>query len=121
MNTAISVLPRSAKRMISPPIPSLPEVISTRAEENIPLPVGIRLLPLLPNLPPIQQSVRISANGSRIFLGDVNADRKVDMQDVTTLINYLKDAATEVSKYTVDTNGDNKISVKDGFKTAPAS
>lgn len=35
------------------------------------------------------------------------------MQDVTTLINYLKDAATEVSKYTVDTNGDNKISVKD--------
>lgn len=67
----------------------------------------------------VTESTTYSAVGTNIgewlahIPGDVNADRKVDMQDVTTLINYLKDAATEVSKYTVDTNGDNKISVKD--------
>ena len=92
--------------------------MSIAADENFTGPASIYLSNILFSTP-TGEEIAFADESCNITLpvinkpGDVNGDDRVNINDVTFLINYLLSGANEINAANADVNGDSKISSSD--------
>lgn len=92
--------------------------MSITADEAFTAPVAISLNNILFTTP-MGEEVAFTDEYCKVTLsvvikpGDANGDDKVNINDVTFLINYLLSGANEINEANADVNGDSKINISD--------